>query len=153
MKIAIVYDSWYGNTAQIARAIGHGLAREVQLYSLKENAHPDVSGADCLIAGSPTHGGRPTPAMAEFLDSLPAVALDSKPVAAFDTRVGMRWVKFFGFAGRHIADKLDLLGGYRMAVPQGFYVRGKEGPLREGEIERATAWGRELAEALQLYAA
>lgn len=150
MKIAIVYDSWYGNTAQIARAIGYGMAEKAQLYNLKEGERPNVGNIDCLIAGSPTHGGMPSPAMAEFLDSLPAESLTGKPVVAFDTRVGMRWVKFFGFAGRRIADKLDALGGHRMSEPQGFYVRGKEGPLRDGEIERATTWGRELVQAVRL---
>ena len=34
-----------------------------------------------------------------------------------------------------------------MAPPEGFVVQGKEGPLREGELERAGVWARGIAEA------
>lgn len=38
--------------------------------------------------------------------------------------------------------------GYRLlADPEHFLVEGKEGPLKEGEVERAFAWGVALGEA------
>ena len=39
--------------------------------------------------------------------------------------------------------------GYRMAQkPQSFYVSDTDGPLLDGELDRAEQWGRELAEQL-----
>jgi hypothetical protein len=36
--------------------------------------------------------------------------------------------------------------GYELAEPaESFYVHDLKGPLLVGELERATAWGRELA--------
>ena len=28
--------------------------------------------------------------------------------------------------------------------PEGFYVEGKEGPLKQGELERAKEWGADV---------
>ena len=35
----------------------------------------------------------------------------------------------------------------RFSEPEGFYVQGSEGPLREGELERAGAWAQQVADA------
>ena len=86
--------------------------------------------------------GRATEAMRAFLARVPA--LDGASVAVFDTRLPARWVKIFGFAAGKIADKLQALGATLAAEPEGLVVEGKEGPLAEGELERAAAWARSL---------
>jgi len=68
MKALVVYDSVFGNTEQIARAIGEALGAEV----------------------------------------LP-------------------------------------VGGAQAGAPEGFIVVASEGPLQEGELERAAAWARQIA--------
>jgi hypothetical protein len=65
-------------------------------------------------------------------------------VAVFDTRLRARWVKVFGYAADRIAEKVKLLGADLIAEPEGFIVKGKKGPLAEGELERAAAWVRGL---------
>ena len=57
-----------------------------------------------------------------------------------------RWVKVLGFAAGKIADSMQNKGANRMTPPQAFYVEGKEGPLKEGELERAVSWTGELLE-------
>jgi hypothetical protein len=43
---------------------------------------------------------------------------------------------------RPIADKLVEKGGRLIFPPEGFYVSGTEGPLKDGELERAAEWGK-----------
>jgi flavodoxin I len=66
-------------------------------------------------------------------------------VAGFDTRLTAKWVRIFGYAGPKIAAALQQKGGTQVGSPGGFFVKGKEGPLVEGEVERAAAWAREIA--------
>ena len=50
-----------------------------------------------------------------------------------------------GSAARGIARRLRD-HGYRLPIePQSFFVKGTPGPLEEGELERASEWGRTLA--------
>jgi len=65
-------------------------------------------------------------------------------VAAFDTRLTTRLVGIFGYAAARIANSLKRNGGTLIASPEGFFVKGKEGPLKEGELERAARWAKEI---------
>lgn len=65
-------------------------------------------------------------------------------VAVFDTRLVARWVKVFGYAAGKVADELKALGATLVTEPEGFFVEGKEGPLAESELARATTWARSL---------
>ncbi|MBE0684528.1 MAG: nitric oxide synthase, partial [Anaerolineaceae bacterium] len=86
----------------------------------------------------------------QFLKQIPSGGLTSVNVAAFDTRMTPEdirknkflaiMVKFFGYAAEKIAKQLILLGGNEVVSPQGFLVTGMEGPLVEGELERAADW-------------
>jgi flavodoxin I len=95
------------------------------------------------VLGAPTqrHGLEDT--MRRFLDSLPPERLSGLPVAVFDTR--MHWPKLLsGSAGDGIASRLTAFGARLLEEPESFFVADKEGPLREGETERAAEWGRRL---------
>ncbi len=48
-----------------------------------------------------------------------------------------------------ILGKLETSGYHPAAKPQRFVVAGRYGPLRDGELERAKAWGAELAQAMK----
>jgi flavodoxin len=49
-----------------------------------------------------------------------------------------------GYAAKPIADKLKKKGGKLVLPPEGFFVQGSEGPLKEGEVERAAEWAKQL---------
>lgn len=162
MKAIVVYESHWGNTAAVARAIAEGLGDGARALSTAE-ATPDViSDADLIVAGAPllgfslptesmlkglaTNVGRdPTPpdlshpSMRSWVDALPA---GSGRAAAFETRIW--WSP--GSAAKTILGKLEAVGYRPAAKPQRFVVKGKYGPLREGELEKARAWGAELAQ-------
>jgi len=61
--------------------------------------------------------------------------------AAFDTRV-----KLFihGDAARKLTKALTDAGASIIGGPMAFYVKGSEGPLMDGETERAAAWATDL---------
>jgi flavodoxin len=144
MKALIVYDSLYGNTEKIAKAIGDALGGEADVLRVVEVDPRDVGAVDLLIVGSPTHGGRPTETIQGFLRQVQGSLPAGTSVAAFDTRLATRLVGIFGYAAGRIARTLEKEGGTLVAPPEGFVVQGGEGPLREGELERAADWARGL---------
>jgi len=144
MNALVVYDSVFGNTEKIARAIGQGIGAEARVLRTIDAQASGVRGVDLLVVGGPTYAGNPRPELKAFLDSIPPGALDGVKVAAFDTRVGAFFAKIFGYAAPKIAKALEGKGGALVAPGEPFIVQGKEGPLKEGEEARATAWGKGL---------
>lgn len=154
MKALVVYDSVYGNTEKIALAITGALgdSDEVKTLRAAEVNVYDLEGLDLLIVGSPTQGGRPIKATKAFLDTITQETLKNVRVACFDTRFSEQdsgfWlrliVKFFGYAAGRIEKKLVTKGGKQVIAPEGFIVEGTEGPLKEGELEKAAEWGKQI---------
>jgi flavodoxin len=152
MSILIIYNSTYGNTEKIARAIGSGISGEVKVLRANEAKISDLESVNLLIIGSPTQGGRPTPAVQQFFNNIPTDGLKNIKVAAFDTRfsekdsnLALRLVmKTVGYAAGKIAKILEGKGGKLAVPPEGFIVSGKKGPLKEGELERAMVWAKSL---------
>ena len=155
MKALVVYDSVFGNTERIARAIGNALGRPEDVETLSVgNVRPEqLTGLKLLIVGSPTRGFRPTPATSNFLKGVPKNGLKGVKVAAFDTRLTVEAIKssvfilrilvnIFGYAAKPIADRIEKKGGELVVPPEGFFVQGSEGPLIEGELERAAGWAK-----------
>jgi flavodoxin len=148
MKTLVVYDSVQGNTEKIAHAIGAAIGDDAQVLRAATVDPDTLKAIDLLIVGAPTHGGRPTPPVQEFLDKLPASTMTGKRFAAFDTRIPAKWVKIFNFAAPRIAKQLGKLGGKLVGSPEGFFVEGSKPPvLLDGELERAAGWAREIATA------
>jgi flavodoxin len=148
MKTLVLYDSAYGNTEKIAKAIGGAIAGEVKVLRPGEVNPSDLASVDLLIVGSPTQGGKPTKAIQDFLNKLPESVVKGINVAAFDTRYSTRLVTIFGYAAVKIAGNLKTKGGILISAPEPFFVKGKEGPLKEGELERAASWAKETVKSL-----
>jgi flavodoxin len=151
MNALVVYDSVFGNTEKIARAIGNALGAlgSIETLSVNQVSAETLRGRDVLIVGSPTRGFRPTEALAKFLDALPKNHLAGVRVASFDTRIALETInssvfRFIvdkgGYAASHIVKSLEKKGGKRIAPPEGFFVTGEQGPLKDGELERAARW-------------
>jgi flavodoxin len=156
MNALVIYDSVFGNTEKVARAIAEGLAKNasVDLMRPGEVAIESLAGFDLLVVGSPTRGFQATEATVALLKRLPAEGLQGRRAAAFDTRIDARDIKqaafrFMvntgGYAAKKIADRLKKAGAEMAAAPEGFIVETTEGPMRSGELERAAAWGARLA--------
>jgi hypothetical protein len=163
VKAVVVYESFWGNTAAIARAIAEGLGSEVRALSTSEASGKAMADADLIVAGAPVlgfqlptdgmresiaknPGGAPRapdishPSMRSWLAALPA---GHGRFATFET--GLRWSP--GGATSAIARGLETAGYRQVVKGQRFVVKGKFGPLRDGELEKARQWGVELAQA------
>ena len=157
MKALVIYDSVFGNTEQVAQAIGGalGTGEEVTTIRVGGVTTGQLTGLDLLIVGSPTRGFKPTEGIQTFLKSISSGSLKGMKVAAFDTRMTLQdinspvlnfIVRFIGFryAASPIAAALQKKGGDLVTPPDGFYVEKSEGPLKEGELERAVEWARKI---------
>jgi flavodoxin len=156
MKSLVVYDSVFGNTKKVAQAIGNALGpqEDVEVCLVGDVKPEHLAGLTLLIVGSPTRQFRPTGAITRFLKGIPKNALEGVKVAAFDTRFTVNeiekvrilafFVRIFGYAAKPIADRLEKKGGELTLPPEGFYVGDTEGPLLEGEFERAADWAKQI---------
>jgi hypothetical protein len=167
-RALVIYESMYGNTEQVGRAIGAGLSELMAVDVVEVGAAPNTVAPDVglIVVGGPTHAfgmSRPgTRAAAakevesplvssgigvrEWLDLLEPAAEESA-AAAFDTHVDHpRLLRHVGSAAAAIAKHLDSLGFEIAAEPEHFWVSGTLGPLADGELERARQFGRSLAE-------
>ena len=157
-KAMVVYDSYFGNTEQVAVQIGETLSTvgKVMVLKVSDVQSVQLTKMDILVVGSPTRGFRPTAAITNLLKGLPGNGLKGVNVAAFDTRIGeedvnnfvLRFMtKTFGYAAKPISNLLTKKGGTVAQPPEGFYVLDTEGPLKDGELDRATAWAQGILEA------
>lgn len=145
MNALVIYDSTFGNTEQVARAIADSLGERgsVRLMRVSEASSLDLEGLDLLVLGCPTQRHKLTPAVQAFLAGIPRRALGGMSAAAFGTRYRKaRWLT--GSAARAIAKGLRKAGASLLLPPESFFVAAREGPLAEGELQRAGDWARQV---------
>jgi hypothetical protein len=164
VKAVVVYESLWGNTAAIARGVAAGIGDGTPALSTAEATPEALEGVDLIVAGAPviafnltTEATRPKPQslppgaptpdlshpmMRSWLESLPR---GEGRGAAFETRVRGP----FGHAHKTIAEGLSTAGYRPVGTPGSFIVVGRYGELKDGEVERARAWGVELATAMR----
>jgi flavodoxin I len=159
MNVLVVFDTQYGNTEQVARAIAAALApsSSVRLAKADQITKLEVEGIDLLIVGGPTQRQRMSAPLTAVLEATPRGALKGVKVAAFDTRYRMSaWLS--GSAARRIARHLRKLGGRLVVPPESFFMERDVPPqghkrrhelerLEPDEVERATRWAAEIATA------
>ena len=152
MKALVVYDSYFGNTETVAKAVAGALHAEAK--RVKDVSSSDFQGLELLVVRSPTRAFRPSDATRKFLADLPGGSLKGVKVAAFDTRIRAEdtnsgllkvLVKIFGYAAQPIVKGLAKKGGLPSGTAEGFVVKASEGPLADGETTRAADWAKTLA--------
>ncbi len=149
MNALILYDSKYGNTEEIAEAIGAELQRHMPTRVVVATGEADLrhalEGVSLLVIGGPTQGHSVSPAMHRLVDDLEPGSLDGVAVATFDTRRSMPRV-LSGSAAATLQGRLRRAGAKIVAPPASFEVTANEGPLVDGELRRAHAFGQSLAQ-------
>lgn len=156
MKSLVVYDSQYGNTKLIALAIGAALesSGRVLVMHASDVQPGDLLSINRLIVGSPTQRLSATPAVLNWIKTIPQNGLKGINAAAFDTRFTEEkinqvkilpfFVRIFGYGAKPISKLLEKKGANIILPPEGFYVADTEGPLLEKEKERAAEWVRNM---------
>jgi flavodoxin len=137
MKTLVIFDSNFGNTKRIAEAIAEEFGDSAKAVSVSKFSIKYLEDVSLLIVGSPIIGWRPSEKMAKFLGEFSKGQLKEIKSVSFDTRVN---IFFHGDAAKKISKKLEEAGAKIITEPQVFFVKGKKGPLLEGEIEKAKKW-------------
>jgi len=164
MKAIVVYESFWGNTAAVARAIGEGIGGETAVLTTDQATAEVVAEADLVVVGSPVIGfalplekarqdlaaqvkkgvAPPDLSHPSLRSWLAALRPGKGRFAAFETRI---WWSLGGATGA-IERGLAKAGYTRGQKRERFIVQGGQGPLRDGELDRAKAWGARLAKAM-----
>jgi len=127
----------------MTRTLGSGNG-SVRLVSAEELGVDNLQEADLVLMGSPTHKMNLPKAVRPVLDGLPKRCLRGKQIAAFDTSYKMNWLLARFTAAPRLNHQLRKLGGQQIVRPETFFVAGREGPLFDGELERAEVWATNL---------
>jgi flavorubredoxin len=145
-KALVVYDTVFGNTEKVAKALATGLesgGAEVKIVRVNEVNFDELAEFDLLCVGSPTQGWNSTKPVQEFLERLKSLnSLTGKKAFAFDTKMKSRLA---GDAGEKIEKKLKDAGLTIAKRSESAIVKGREGPLEENAEERFKQIGTELA--------
>lgn len=161
-RVLVVFESMFGNTEEIARAVALTLGQAGCDVALHEVNDPDVPAgtvdADLVVVGAPTHAfslsrpttradavrqgadaGRAGTGLREWLTAASPPADRRVPLLAFDTRVEK--VRRLPLAAGPRALRLARHRGFAVPVTNAaFLVVDTAGPLVEGETARARAW-------------
>lgn len=163
MSMLIVVESLFGNSQAVAAAVADGAraaGAEVIVTPVAEAPQDVDPGVSLLVLGGPTHAfsmTRPSTraeahskygapdngdsGIREWIDR--ATPRPDLPVVTFDTRVQVKFVP--GSAAKSAASSLRGHGFGKAHRGETFFVVGVEGPLVDGELERARDWGATLA--------
>lgn len=164
MRVLLVYESLWGNTEQVARAVAEALrtaGADVTVTDTDE-APESAAGYDLVVVGGPTHAfsmtrpgtrdeavkshaapHQPSRGIREWLSELER-PVGGTPAAAFDTRVDKP--RLPGSAAKAARHEMRSLGFSTSEKAISFRVHGYEGPLLDGELERAAQWAAALAQ-------
>ena len=145
MRALVIYDSVFGNTKKIAQAIGSVLGERaaVHLAKVGEEESVDWSEFELVVMGGPIHRVSLSAAMKALVKEIPKRALRGASVAVFETCYrNPRWQR--GAATRKLARRTRKHGGRLIVPAESFFVVAREGPLEEGEEERARRWAHAI---------
>jgi flavorubredoxin len=149
VKALVVYDSVYGNTEKVAKALATGLESngvDVELVKVDAVKFDELGEVDLLCVGGPVHAWNASKPVKEFLERLKSVeGLSRKKAFAFDTKLKSRLA---GSAGGKIERKLKNIGLTIAKPSESAIVKGKEGPLEESAEGTFKQIGAELAKTL-----
>ena len=167
MNAVVVYESHWGNTAEVARSIAEGIGPGTRALTTDEATPAVLADLELLVVGAPViafglpregvrrqlAGDVKAPRPADVSHPLLRTWLEGLPAAkgwgaAFETRI---WWSPRGATGT-IEAKLRRAGYRITGKAERFIVGGSYGPMRDGELDRARRWGASLAAAKRVIA-
>jgi len=149
MKTLVIYDSMFGNTEKVARALASGMREQGIAVDCVRATAIDVGtleAYDMLVIGGPTHAFGLSEAMKTLTKRLKDADVRGKKAFAFDTKLKSR---FAGSAGKGIEQRMKQHGMTVVKPHVSAIVLGREGPLKEGTEEQFKQIGIELARLVQ----
>jgi len=143
-KAIVIYDSKFGNTEKIAKALSEGMKKEgleVDCVRIDNVDLDKLTEYEIIAIGAPTQMFSISNHMKEFLKKLENLNLRDKRAFAFDTKLKSR---FAGSAAKGIEKRLKKLNMTIIKPYASATVKGVEGPLEEGAEEKFTQIGSEI---------
>lgn len=140
MKSVVVYDTRFGNTEKVAKGIAKALMADIS--KAPEATVSELKGYDTLVFGSPTHAWNMSDGMKDLFNRMKGESFRGKKAAAFDTKFNRR---FAGSAAKKMEGRLRKLGFDIAVEPMSFFVKGMEGPLEDGELQKCEKFGKDIA--------
>jgi flavorubredoxin len=147
-KAIVIYDTRFGNTEKIARALARGIEKQgikVDCVNVDEVDVDKLVEYDFLAIGGPTHIHGVSKPMKAFFEKLKSLDIGGRKTFAFDTRLESWWA---GSAAKGIEKNLKKLGTKIVKSRESAIVKGREGPLEEGIEEKFEQMGVEIAESI-----
>lgn len=145
MKAIVIFDSKFGNTEKVARALALGLGDggvEAECLRFDQVPLDRVKTSDIVAIGGPTQNRKVSAPLERWLEGLSSSDLAGKRGFAFDTRYRSR---FAGSAAQGIQDRMEALQ-MRVVLPSASaIVLGNHGPLEPGSEEAFRRTGTDLA--------
>lgn len=152
-KAIVIFDTVFGNTEKIARALVSGMEKQginVDCFKVDEVDVDKLITYDFLAVGGPTHNLGMSEPMKEFLEDLSNVDISGKKGFCFDTRVESRFNRFdLNSAAKRIEKKMRKMGVKIIKSRQSVIVEGREGPLEKRAQDTFERLGKEIAELIR----
>ena len=145
MKSLVIYDTNFGNTKIIAEEIAKNLGDHASVTHIDNVQINQITTTDLLVIGCPIIAWNPTIKTKKLLSEIGKVNLKDLFAAAFDTRID---IAIHGDACKKMSKRLASAGCSLISEPKYFFVEDKEGPISDGELEKAAAWGHELKQSM-----
>jgi len=146
VKVAVLYESKYGNTKRVAETIAEEIKRvsgmEATVTALNDIDFNDIANYDLILLGGPTHFGGPTRGVRKFIDALGKRNVNGKYVAVFDTYLGEDFEK--GVRKMEEQIRAEALGLKLLARGLSIRVEGMKGPIAEGELVKCNDFVKRL---------
>ena len=152
MKVLIVYETKYGNTKKAAETMG-GVIKEagndVTIMKVDAVESNRIKDYEALVIGSPTYASSQAKSIKKFISSLDVDA--GTKIVVFDTHSGdgintggpmRRAVKKMEKQIEKNPNLEKIMNGLQVAV------KGIEGPLIDGELEKCKAFAKKIVENL-----
>jgi flavodoxin len=163
MRALVVFESMFGNTREVAYAVATGLEKWIPVDVAEVGSAPTILGDEISlpIVGGPTHafgmsrestrsdaatkGTGPLVSMGEGIrEWLSKIGHPRGELlaATFDTKINKSWLP--GSAAKAAHKRLRGLRFRMVLPPESFLVTDTTGPLVDGELARAEAWGEQV---------
>ena len=152
MKVLIVYETKYGNTKKAAETMGDVIkeaGNDVTVMKVDAVESERIKDYEALVIGSPTYASSQAKSIKKFISSLDVDA--GTKIVVFDTHSGdgintggpmRRAVKKMEKQIEKNPNLEKIMNGLQVAV------KGIEGPLIDGELEKCKAFAKKIVENL-----
>jgi len=141
MWVYVVVAAPCGVTDSVARAVARAVDWSYEHYARPANeVDPgEIRTPSVIFLGGPTHRREMGESLRIFVERMPDRMIAQSLFAAFDTRFHDSPI-VTGSSARHIQRAVEGRGGRNLVPGESFFVIRRDGPLRDGEVERARMW-------------